>query len=345
VRIRRLLVAAIAPLILLGASAPNGTIASLREAATAYNANLKAIAATTSRDTTMDYYQRLVDDQDLFSNEPTPDGYSDDAWKVTTQSIADLDVSLANQLITHAYRPMASIRGLGETLVRSSVDGTMQPVAVYVPSTYVPGKAAALIVFLHGNPQSETALLAPAYVRQLAEANGTILIAPYGRGYYDFRGSTSDVYDAFDAAMQAFTTDPRKHFLVGYSMGGFSVFEVAPVRANAWAAVMCISGGLLGTDAPKVVAFMRNTPFYVLTGSKDQSIPTIYPTIAAEYLGSQGIPVSFYSLPAGFHRLISLTPILGLAWADMLHQIVRAPPPAFGGGQLPTTAPMAGLKT
>ena len=218
----------------------------------------------------------------------------------------------------------------------------MQPVAVYVPASYVPGKAAPLIVFLHGNPQSESQLLAPRFVRELAEANGTILVAPYGRGYYDFRGTKEDVYDALDAAEKAFTVDPRKRFLVGYSMGGFSVFEVAPDRPNTWTAVMCISGALLGSDAPRVLAFMPSTPFYVLTGLKDESIPTQYPTVTASYLSQQGIPVSFYSLPDGIHRLISLLPILtpGL----VRHGARRRPVGAAGARQCHAPDPSPGRR-
>jgi predicted esterase len=343
---RRLAAAAVAALFLCGGvSGANDLLAALHDAATSYYANLAKIAKITSRDTTMDYYQRLLDDQDMLSNQPAPVGYDQAAWEFTTHGIAELDLSLANQLLTDTITPMASIRGLGETFVRSSKDGSMQPVAVYVPASYVPGKAAPLIVFLHGNPQSESQLLAPRFVRELAEANGTILIAPYGRGYYDFRRTKEDVYDALDAAEKAFTVDSRKRYLVGYSMGGFSVFEVAPDRPNTWSAVMCISGALLGSDAPRLLAYMPNTPFYVLTGIKDESIPTEYPTITASYLSRQGVPVSFYSLPNGIHRLISLLPILTLAWSDMLHGVVRSAPPALGNAMLPTQAPATGMKT
>ena len=122
---------------------------------------------------------------------------------------------------------MRDVRGLAETLVRSSRDGTMQPVSVYVPATYSGARAAPLMLLLHGRPQSESQLLAPDFLHKLADATGTILVAPWGRGYYDFRGSSSDVYDALHAALDAFRIDGRKKYLAGYSMGGFSVFEVA----------------------------------------------------------------------------------------------------------------------
>ncbi|HEV3195370.1 MAG TPA: alpha/beta fold hydrolase [Candidatus Cybelea sp.] len=329
--------------LLLGSSADDLRV-SLRNTAASYLANIAKIGTIAGRDTTYDYYERLNDDADLLADPSVPQGYTAEQWSEVVRRVASLDLSLATQLLQGSYESMASVRGVGETFVRSSSDATMQPVAVYVPSTYVPGRPGPLIVLLHGHPQSETELLAPPYIARLAEQTGTIVVAPWGRGYYDFRGSIADVYDALHAAERAFSIDPRRRFLAGYSMGGFSVFEVAPAHADEWSAVMCIAGALLGSDAQRLVALMRNKPFYVLTGSADNSIPTQYPTVTAAFLQSAGIDVSFYSEPGGIHRLVTLLPILTLAWNDMLHQIVRSPPPASGNVTLPSSIPMSALK-
>ncbi|HEY6326824.1 MAG TPA: alpha/beta hydrolase-fold protein [Candidatus Cybelea sp.] len=330
--------------LLMGSSAVDLRV-SLRATAAAYRANISKIGPVAGRDTTYDYYERLIEDADLIDDPSVPQGYSAAEWSQTVARVAGLDLSLATQLLHATYDSMSAIRGLGETLVRSSQDGTLQPVAVYVPSSYSPAHPAPLVVLLHGRPQSEAQLLAPRYVAQLAEQSGAIVVAPWGRGYYDFRGSAADVYDALNAATKAFTTDPRKRYLAGYSMGGFSVFEVAPVHPQDWAAVMSIAGALLGSDAQRVVALMRRTPFYVLTGSADDSIPTQYPTVTAAFLQSAGMDVSFYSQPGGIHRLVTLLPILTLAWNDMLHAIVRAPPAqALGNVTLPTMIPTSNFK-
>ncbi len=338
---RHLIVAALA---LLSAGTGGNPGPSLRATASVYLAHVAVIAPVAGRDTTYDYYERLLDDADILGDSTVPEGYDPAQWSQTVSRLASLDLSLAEQLIAASYVPLASVRGLGEVLVRSSSDGTMQPAAVYVPRGYAATNPAPLIVLLHGHPQSETELLAPPFIEELAERTGTIVIAPWGRGHYDFRGSTSDVYDALAAATRAFAIDPRKRFLAGYSMGGFSVFEVAPVHPNDWSAVMCIAGGLLGSDSTRVVALMRRTPFYVLTGSADESIPTRYPTATAAFLQEAGLDVSFYSQPGGIHRLVTLLPILTLAWSDMLGQIVRAPPAAVGNITLPSAIPMSGLR-
>jgi poly(3-hydroxybutyrate) depolymerase len=262
----------------------------------------------------------------------------------TARRAATLDVSLAQQLLDGKYQPMSAIRGLGETFVRSSRDGTMQPVAVYVPPSYSAQHPAPLVVLLHGRPQPETWLLAPPFIAQLADANDTIVVAPWGAGFYDFRGTASDVYDALHAALGAFSIDPRKKYLGGYSMGGFSVFEVAPLHPDEWSAVLSIAGSLLGTDASRAVAMLRNTPIYVLTGTDDRSIPTQWPTATAVYLALAGLNVSFYSQKGGTHHLISLLAILTQAWSDMLHQIVRAPAGNLATVPLPAAIPMNPMK-
>lgn len=331
-RVARLLASAAIAAALLGATAPVSTAyqapsevgSALHATATAFLADVATIARVTGRDTTMDYYQRLLDDTDMLA-QPVPDGYPESVWQPYVATTARLDISLARQLLQRTYAPMAQIRGIGETFVQSSKDGTMQPVAVYVPASYVPGRPAPLMVFLHGRLQPETSLMAPGFVQQLAEQNGTIVVAPYGRGYYDFQGAESDVYDTLDAALHAFTIDPRKRYLAGYSMGGFSVFKVAPLHPNEWSAVMSIAGALLGSQAHNVTANLPRTPFYILTGSLDQSIPTQYPTATAVYLRNSGVPVTFYSDPRATHRLYSLRTILAQAWSDMQNGIVRTP--------------------
>ncbi len=324
-------VAAVAALV----GAGNETLRStLHSVAATYYAKAGQVATVAGRDTTMDYYDRLLSDAELLSESP-PNHFSGCNWQQTIAAESQLDLSLATQLLHRSYQSMASIRGLGETLVRSSKDGTMQPVAVYVPARYSAGTPAPLVVFLHGRDQSESNLLAPQYIRDLAEQTGGIIVAPYGRGSFDFSGSESDVYDAFDAANRAFTIDAGRRYLAGYSMGGFSAFRLAPMHPNDWSAVMSIAGSLLASRAPLVTAKLRYLRFYILTGARDATVPTSYPTATAIYLRDAGLPITFYSQPDGTHSLCSLRSIVSQAWSDMDHGVVRSPVGLTGASDLP----------
>jgi len=312
----------------------------LRSVAASYYADAAKIEILTGRDSTMDYYERLLDDADL-AQLPAPNNYSTQTWRRLIQEEARLDLNLATQLLHDSFTPLAAVHGLAEAFVRSSKDGTMQPVALYVPSTYTPEKPAPLVVFLHGRLQPESHLIAPQFIESLAESTGTIIVAPYGRGYYDYRGSENDVYDALDAMTRAFNVDQRKRYLVGYSMGGFSLFRIAPIHPERWSGVMCISGSLLASRAAAVETTMRSTRFYVLTGARDDNVPTAFPTATAIFLRDAGFPVSFYSQPDGTHAIYSLRPILARAWTDMEGGVVRLPIGLSGGATLPDAVPQS----
>jgi S-formylglutathione hydrolase FrmB len=321
----------------LAAAAPENLTAALHATAAAYYANAGHVADLTGRDNAMDYYDRLVRDQALLS-EPAPNRYPLQVWRQLVEAQSRLDLSLATQLLDGKAEPIAAIRGLGETLIRSSADGTMQPASVYVPTSYSPQRPASLMVFLHGNTQSESSLLAPEFIQKLAESAGTIVVAPYGRGVYDYAGAENDVYDALDAATRAFAIDPHKRFLAGYSMGGFSLFRIAPIHPNDWSAVMSVAGSLLVSRAPRALATLSHLRFYILTGARDENVPTAWPTATAIYLRDAGFAVTFYSQPEGTHRLYSLQPILTQAWQEMENGVVRSPAGLTGAANLPDAA-------
>lgn len=307
---------------------------SLRATAAEYYLQAPQIAAVAGSDSALEYYHRLLDDADLL-DQASPAGYSAQAWSEWRDASSRLDLSLATQFLHHAYRPISEIRGLGEALVRSTKDGTLQPVAVYVPNRYAPGTPAALAIFLHGHLQTESHLIASPYIADLADQTNTIVVAPYARGQYDYRGTESDVYDAFDAASRAFTINAGKRYLVGYSMGAFSAFRLAPMHPDDWSGIMCIAGSLLASRAPQVMSSLRDKRFYVLTGAHDENVPTSYATVTAIFLRDAGVPVTFYSQSDGTHSLYSLRPILYRAWNEMLHGVVRTPVGLTGGGDLP----------
>lgn len=310
----------------------------LRAAAARYYQDAGEIAAVTGRDTTLDYYDRLLADAAALSA-PPPAGYSPELWQRTVRAGSQLDLSLATQLLDRSYQSMAAIRGLGEALVRSSNDKTLQPVAVYVPQHYTPGLPAPLIVFLHGSQQAESHLLAAQYIVNLAERTNTIVVAPYGRGVTDFRGAERDVYDAFEAANRSFTIDPHRRYLAGYSMGGFSVFRLAPMHPEDWSAVMSIAGSLLNSRASLLAAMPANVRYYVLTGTLDDNVPTQWPTATAIFLRDTGRLVSFYSQPDGGHALYTLQPIIERAWNDMENGVIRSPVGLTGAPNLPEEKP------
>lgn len=268
-------------------------------------------------DVANDIIVRLGDDVAYAGAEPPP-GYGPADWNETVANVVRLDVELADQIVAATPQPLGAIRGLHETFVRAH-DGTFQPIAVFVPPNYDASKSHSLIVALHGRPQSEGELLAQPLLRRLAETSGSIVVAPWGRGNYDFaEPAGSEVYDAVDAAESAFAIDRHKVYLVGYSMGGFAVFRVAPLHAERWSGIMSISGAILNSEMQSYVTRCRNINLYVVNGGEDESIPPKYGEQTASVLKNAGLAVGFYQEPRGKHELRTLGRVVGLAWDDML---------------------------
>lgn len=276
----------------------------------------------------LDFAIRLVRDEENLEL-PVPQAYAAD-WNEALDAQISLDIQAVVDLAS--AKPRAINRdhtGLYEAFVRSSADGSLLPVAVYVPRRTGPG--APLALMLHGNQQPESALLGQPYFRRLADRTGTILVAPWARGIFEYKGvAQSDVYDVLRAALAAFHPDEKRTYLVGYSMGGFSAFKIGTAYRK-WSAVMDVSGAIQDDSVAKVGFAWRATPVYVVTGKRDDVIPAPYPEQTATVLAALGVPTSFYEEAGGQHTLRTLMPSLRAAWLDMHAGIVHS-------GSIPTLA-------
>lgn len=293
----------------------NGVAARLDRAMRDFAAARPAVERQVGDGQTVDLGYRLVQDQQnvLMTTPADRDALAHEAA---------LDIQAIEDLARHKPAPIALVRaGLYEAFVRSSSDGMLIPTAVYVPPSARPGGSFALV--LHGAGQSETDLLGSSYFRRLADATGTILVAPWGRGTFDFAGvARTDVADVLHTALRVFTPDPRRVYLVGYSMGGYSTFLFGP-QLGKWSAVMDVCGAVQGT-AGQVAFAWRSTPLYVVTGARDIVVPPVYPRQTAAILSGMGVPVSFYEEPTGEHWPATLVSALSQAWNDMQTGVVRS---------------------
>ena len=283
---------------------------------------------------------RLQADLVELSTDSRPDGYPQADWSERIRNAAGLDSSIVRQVLAGKSDTLDGAHGLVERLIVARSDGTLQPFGLYVPAA---ARNLSLVILLHGNPQTESDILSGPHFRQLADSTGTIIAAPWGRGIYDFAQPAADeVYQVLDEVVAAYHVGPRHVFLVGYSMGGFSVFKIGPLHASRWAAVMCISGSVLNSEAATISRVFRDTPIYVVTGAKDQSIPARYGELTAAYLAGIGIPTEFEEEPTGTHLIPSLMPSLSRAWHDMIAGIVKNPPAQDMRPESPNTLPTTG---
>lgn len=261
-----------------------------------------------------------------------PAGYAMADYQARLNETITLDATLIRELLAGSEQSYAGKSGLFEGVIRAQADGTLQPYAVYIPPSYYHTSSPSIVVILHGQPQTESEILSSIYFRNLADASGSVLVAPYGRGLYDFPPpADEEVYQTLDHVNSIVHAASRRIYLAGYSMGGFSVYKVGPLHASRWAALMSIAGAILNSESQRVAFLFRNTPFYVVTGKQDQVIPSVYGEMSASFLDSAGIPTGFYEEPAGEHWLGTLLPSLTRAWTDMMAGTVHPPSRKVGG--------------
>ena len=287
--------------------------------------NYPKLQAVVGKDTALDLAVRVENDVAGLGDplDHAPDFPNAD-WNERLLNVAALDVSLTEQAFRGGSDAISQRPGLYERLMRSPKDGTLDHYALYIPASA--SAHAPIVLLLHGRPQTEAELLSMPYFRAVADRTGAILVAPWGRGLYDFAApADTDAYALLDEVSKALHADGRRKYLAGYSMGGFAMFTLGQAGASHWAGLLCISGAILNSEAAAFVFKFKTTPVYVVGGAQDANIPPNDTRATAVYLHLSGVPVSYYVAPHGTHYLPTLVPALDAAWSDMLNDIQREP--------------------
>jgi hypothetical protein len=296
----------------------------LRSALTQLTANYDTIVQRMGPQQTADLQERLSTDLGWIMTSATPfPGYTTDTWSARVANQAHMDASIVTQALAGKSDPLTGSQGLVERLVVSRKDGLLAPFSLYVP----PNAAAnpTLVILLHGHPQTDSDIIAGRYFRQLADDTGTIVAAPYGRGIYEYASPADDeIYQVASDVASTFHVPANRVYLAGYSMGGFAVFKAGRAHPETWAGVMSIAGSTLSSEVGLVRVAFAHTPFYVITGTNDDQVPTGFAQSTAVYLDSVGIPAGLYIVPSGTHSIVTLFPMISAAWHDMLSGKIRA---------------------
>ena len=228
---------------------------------------------------------------------------------------ADLDERVVPQLLRGSGDPLDAAPGAHAGVAKA---GTLPlPFAYWIPAGYDARRPAALVVLLHGASQPESDLIARRFVRELADATGTIVLAPGG----DDRDADAMLaaLDASQAALgAAVALDPHRRYLSGFSNGVFSAYHAAARDARGYAGLLGIAGFLRREDVRAVGRRLHGQGAYLVIGTNDEVIGADAVRSNVRALRGMGVFARYYEVPGAAHALRPLEAAIARAWRDML---------------------------
>lgn len=125
----------------------------------------------------------------------------------------------------------------------SSLDSTQQPYRLFVPRVAEEGKSLPLLFVLHGKWVDQNAWFNGTPIKNFAQLNGYLVVAPYSRGNLFYRGAgEQDVMDLLKLTQSQFNVDSNRIYVMGHSMGGWGTWWLGLRHPDVFAAMAPMSG-------------------------------------------------------------------------------------------------------
>jgi pimeloyl-ACP methyl ester carboxylesterase len=208
--------------------------------------------------------------------------------------------------------------------------GRIQPYTVYVPESY-DGSPTPTLLLLHslGGSSTQYGAASPNILRELGEANDTIVVTPEGRGpssFYQEEGEL-DVFEAFRDVRNRYAVDFDRVSLAGYSMGGYGTYKFGAQYPDLFAKGFSVVGpaGEDPSTAPsdgqvslgsmysadpentlRIADNLRHVPLLLWNGMNDELVP--YPGVVnhQRHLANLGYRHELDSFPGYDHFLFAV---------------------------------------
>jgi len=209
---------------------------------------------------------------------------------------------------------------------RPNYIGRVQPYTVYVPTTYQPNTPAPLTWLLHSYTQNHNQYLVsnPNFLADACEARGSICATPLGRGpdMFYLEEAQLDFFEVWNRVAAAYSLDPERTVISGYSMGGYGTYLLAMLYPELFARAVVLAGppgcgGLevvpgMPLSAPgstceaagpsePMLPNLRWLPTYLAHGGADQLAPIAATQAQVDALDALGLRYRFDLHPAEDH--------------------------------------------
>lgn len=161
---------------------------------------------------------------------------------------------------------------------------------LYVPPSYNPSKPYPLILCLHGAGFDGDTYL-DRWQPRLGE--DYLLACPtMEEGEWWTRQGEALVLAVLSEVSYTYHVDPDRVFLTGMSNGGIGTYLIGLNHTDRFAALIPMAGAFPTALFP-LLDNAKNTPLYIIHGSKDQVMPVQYSRDVAAYLKRNGHPVIY----------------------------------------------------
>ncbi|HEY6332415.1 MAG TPA: prolyl oligopeptidase family serine peptidase [Blastocatellia bacterium] len=189
----------------------------------------------------------------------------------------------------------------------SSVDNSLQPYRIFIPTSYTGAKPFPLVVALHGMGGDENSVFdqyGDGAFKAEAEKRGYIVVCPKGRkpASMYFGDAQKDVLDVIEAVERDYSIDRGRVYLTGHSMGGYGTWSIAMDHPDLFTAIAPISGGG-NTSRMKLIAHI---PALVVHGDADKTVPVQRSREMVEAGKKAGEEIKYDEVAGGSHVSVAV---------------------------------------
>ncbi len=172
----------------------------------------------------------------------------------------------------------------------STYDDSQQPYRLFIPRKARTGEPLPLLVVLHGKWVDENAWFDYTPIKEVAEIRGWVVVAPFSRGNYYYRGAgEQDVLDIIEEVKSKTSIREDRVFLMGHSMGGWGTWWIGLRHPDLFVTIAPMAGMAPVELLPNA---LHLSPF-IIHDTGDPIVPVEESRIAAHHLVDLGIPFRY----------------------------------------------------